>query len=748
MGRSALRARLLGAMELRIGNDSLPGLDSARAESLLAYLLLHREAPQPRHRLAFLLWPDSTEAQALTNLRKVLHTLRRTLPDADEWIEVAPRTLQWREDAPLWFDVEEFERAIEEGCLDEAIALYGGELLEGCYDEWLTEERERLASLYLDALDRLARSREQEGRWPEAIRHAERLVAADPLREESHRLLIGLCHAAGDRARAVRAYHVCAATLERELGIEPSPGTRATYEAVLDAGLVEAGGAAVSPLVGRDAELAQLRDEWREAIAGRARLVLVSGEPGIGKTRLVDELRMQVDGGVVDARGYSVGAPIAYAMVTAWLRSQPVVARLPRLGPAELTELSRLLPELAERVPPPEPLPEAELRRRLFGAVARALLAAGTPMLLVADDVQWADPQSLRLVHYLLHAMPSARLLVAATARREELDPRHPLAELIAALQALGRFTEIELYRLGRADTGMLATAVGGTPLAAAELERLYRDSEGNPLFIVEALRSDAPETAARVQAVIAGRLRRLSEPAAELASTAAAIGRSFGAGALPAASGLDEPTFVRSLDELWRRGIVRAHGPAAYDFSHERVREAAYAALSPPRRRHAHLAIARALEATAGSAPATVALHYERAGATVEAIRWHERAAEAAQWLHAHIDAVQGARACVGTVRRACAEPRHLGVAAKAADSAPGAAGGLRGLRLRAHETAPPPSRAPGVAAWHRASAAARVVACAGCPHSGRLGRGASVRRADACSRRSRRRPDLEGRE
>jgi AAA ATPase domain len=145
---------------------------------------------------------------------------------------------------------------------------------------------------------------------------------------------------------------------------------------VLDAGLVEAGGAArVSPLVGRDAELAQLRDEWREAIAGRARLVLVSGEPGIGKTRLVDELRMQVDGVAVDARGYSVGAPIAYAMMTSWLRSQPVAARLTRLAPAELTELSRLLPELAERVPPPEPLPEAELRRRLFGAVVRALLA-------------------------------------------------------------------------------------------------------------------------------------------------------------------------------------------------------------------------------------------------------------------------------------------------------------------------------------------------------------------------------------
>jgi AAA ATPase domain len=378
---------------------------------------------------------------------------------------------------------------------------------------------------------------------------------------------------------------------------------------VLDAGLVEAGSAArVSPLVGRDAELAQLRDEWREAIAGRARLVLVSGEPGIGKTRLVDELRMQVDGVAVDARGYSVGAPIAYAMMTSWLRSQPVAARLTRLAPAELTELSRLLPELAERVPPPEPLPEAELRRRLFGAVVRALLAAGTAM-----------------------------LLVAATARREELDPRHPLAELIAGLQAVGRLTEIELHRLGRTDTGMLATAVGGAPLAAAEL-----------------------------------------------AGTAAAIGRSFAADALAAAAGLDEPTFVRSLDELWRRGIVRAHrGHGGF------CPRGGRAPVRAGRRDGGGDPLARA-----GSRGCEVASRPRRRRA--------------------------GARARAGAVRAARPERGRLGVAAEAADCASGTAGGLRGLRVRANETAPHPSRAPGVAAWHRARAASRVVACAGCPGPG----------------------------
>ena len=110
MRRPVLRARLLGPMDLKFGERQLSPLDSARAESLLAYLLLHRDVPQPRQRLAFLLWPDSAEGQAHTNLRKVLHNLRRALPDTDRLIEVGPRTLRWRPDAPLWLDVEQFER--------------------------------------------------------------------------------------------------------------------------------------------------------------------------------------------------------------------------------------------------------------------------------------------------------------------------------------------------------------------------------------------------------------------------------------------------------------------------------------------------------------------------------------------------------------------------------------------------------------------------------------------------------------
>ncbi|MDX3528560.1 hypothetical protein P1P75_19440 [Streptomyces sp. ID05-39B] len=155
MDGEVLHARLLGSMDLRRGERRLGPLDSARAESLLAYLLLHKDAPQPRQHLAFLLWPGSTERQAHTNLRKVLHTLRQALPETDQLTDVGLRSLQWRPGIPLWLDVEHFEWALAAGRLEEAVETYAGDLLEGRYDEWLLGERARLAGLHLDALEEL-----------------------------------------------------------------------------------------------------------------------------------------------------------------------------------------------------------------------------------------------------------------------------------------------------------------------------------------------------------------------------------------------------------------------------------------------------------------------------------------------------------------------------------------------------------------------------------------------------------------
>src|SRR5918995_2245301 len=384
MQTPVLSIRLFGALDLRYGDRSLSPLASARAETLLAYLVLHRDTPQSRQHLAFVLWPDSSEAQARTNLRHVLHDLRRSLPDADRFLDVSQRTLRWRTDAPYWLDVAVFTDALARAQDDTA-------------DDGLAALREHLRLRYLEALERLATLLGERGDHAQASELAERLVRNDPLNEQAYRLLMRLHAESGQLARALQTYHLCSAMLERELGVEPSPATRAAYEALLPAErghaapvealqvqAVPTGGAT---LVGRASEWTRLTTLWRETRRGRAQVVLLSGEPGVGKTRLAEEFRSwcaRTGAVTAEARSYASEGAMAYGPLVTWLRSPAITARLGRLDRTHLIALTPLLPDL---IPSPFTaiLPEtgsdAEQRRRLFEAATRAIHAAGeTPL--------------------------------------------------------------------------------------------------------------------------------------------------------------------------------------------------------------------------------------------------------------------------------------------------------------------------------------------------------------------------------
>jgi DNA-binding SARP family transcriptional activator len=627
-------------LSVSVGDAALPPLESGRAESLLAYLLLHRGAPQSRARMAGLLWPDSNEAQARTNLRHVLHTLKHSLPEAERCLEATARTLRWC--GPVDLDVDRFEDALARGALEQAVDAYTGDLLEGSYDEWIVPERQRLTGLYLGALERLATTLDSA----QAVDYAERLLRVDPLREETCRLLMRLHDANGRTARALRVYHACAAALDRELGVEPSAATRAAYEALLPGSDRAADRRGQAVLIGRTDERARLSRMWRAAEDGRPRLLLITGESGIGKSRLAEELRSWCSdrgAATAEARSYEAEGALAYGPVVSWLRSEALAPRRVRLAPGRLLELSRVLPEIPGS---PPPLPADEQRHRLFDAMARAILAGSAPVLLVADDLHWADEQTLQFLHYLLRTERQARLLVAATARSEDADRLTPL---VSSLRGLDRIEEVELGRLSRAETGVLAERFAGRALDEEQLERLFRETDGNPLFVVETLRAGAASP--RVQAAIEARLGRLSGAARDVASLAAAVGREFTADLLASASDLGDEALVVALDELWRRRIVQDHAREGYDFTHDRIREVAYEALGPARRRQAHRRIAQALAAASADA-ALVAAQFDRAGATDDAVTWYERAAEDALRMHADADAVRVLRRALELVR------------------------------------------------------------------------------------------------
>jgi DNA-binding SARP family transcriptional activator len=225
-----VHVQLLGGFSLHDGDQLVSTVKAPRLQSLLAYLVLHSEAPCSRKHLAFLMWPDSTEEQAQTNLRKQLYELRHALPDPNLLVFDHNLTIQWNPHASFTFDVAEFEcqvakaRSVDE--LRQAVELYRGDLLPGCYEEWIIQERERLRQEFVGALERLTALLEIERDYPTAIEYALRLKQHDPLRESPYRLLMRLHALNGDRAAAIHTYHSCAATLQRELGVEPGAATR------------------------------------------------------------------------------------------------------------------------------------------------------------------------------------------------------------------------------------------------------------------------------------------------------------------------------------------------------------------------------------------------------------------------------------------------------------------------------------------------------------------------------------------
>ena len=306
---STLQIRLLGEFLLSSDGRPIVGFNADRPQSLLAYLLIHRHAPQSRQYLAFRLWPDSTEGQARTNLRNLLYTVRHCFHDADSFLVTDTVTIQWRTDVAYDLDVEQFEVALQKAeksneayiirdCLETAVSFYQGDLLPGNYDDWLIPIREDLYQRYLGALNKLVTILEKQGEYDSAVRYCQRLVQLDPLDEVAAVHLMHLHALRGDRAAIRRSYQNLASTLQSELDIAPASATQESYRQLLSMETkqlfnhmaVELPGGQPRPLpipptpfIGREAELAEVAQLLANS---SCRLLTILGAGGMGKSRL------------------------------------------------------------------------------------------------------------------------------------------------------------------------------------------------------------------------------------------------------------------------------------------------------------------------------------------------------------------------------------------------------------------------------------------------------------------------------
>jgi DNA-binding SARP family transcriptional activator len=656
-----LRIELLGGFGV-LGADAEPCVLPARkARALLAYLALPPGRPHAREKLTALLWGDTAESHARQAFRQTLSRLRRALGPSAGVLVDGQDTVALAADR-VWVDAAEFQVAAsreQPAMLERAAQLYRGDLLEGLdveeapFDEWRTIERERLRELALEALARLLRHQMRGDTLDAAVQTALRILALDPLQEAVHRALMRLYVRQRRRAAALRQYQDCVQTLQRELGAEPEEPTRELYRNILRSagrddgpsargaaagglGLRPAAPGALGELVGRAAPLATLERSLEQTLEAGARVAVVTGEAGIGKTRLLEEIAATAFARgvrVVLGRCYETEQPLPFRpWVDALRGDRPALdpSDLGRLAEGVRAQLGRLFPELPTSATDDGILPND--RGTLFEAVRELIadLAAQGPLLVVLEDVQWADPMSARLLAFLGRRLGGLPVLLAVSARPEDAIETPVLQRAFAELRDVGNLDQVPLGPLNAEESLRLARAVhrGGDPRV---LDRaapgLWALSEGNPFVIVETVRMlrDEPERVPvpgslppSVREAVEHRLARLSDPARSAATVAAVIGRAARFDLLRAASGLSEAEAAGAVEELVRRRVLDVRGELL-DFCHDRLRRVVHDAVLPHRRALLHGAVAGALEAVAGSGGEDVADeiggHYLRAG-------------------------------------------------------------------------------------------------------------------------------------
>jgi DNA-binding SARP family transcriptional activator len=622
-----LRLRVLGEIEILRGGERLELPQSKKTRALLAYLAVSQR-PQRRERLCSMLWDVTDDPRAA--LRWSLSKLRALVDETGTPRIVTSSGSVSFALAGAQVDLFAVREQLREGGeplsteqLAQLASEFRGEFLEGLelsdfleFRTWCAQVREEARALRTRILATLVERLAAD--HPEAaLPYARTLVELDPLKEEACVGLMRLLATCGRHQEAEQQFEATSCLL-RELGAEPGERLRRAWEEVKRRSTVGTAHGVAPPappepeppaIVTAAAPMMGRHSEWQRLItalddsarAHRLRAVLLNGEPGIGKTRLLGELIGEVrrrHGTVLEGAGYEAEMSRPYGPWIDALRRLPAVV----IGGVLGAELALLLPELGAGAG------GQWNRNRLFGAVVELIAArahSAAPVLLVLDDVQWCDDASAELLHYVARMHRHRAVFIALAARDGELPDNEPMLRVLRSLRHDGVLEEIDVAPLSAEETAQLV----GTIAPGADPQRVFAESAGNPLFALEVARSllhrqdDVPST---LRQLVRDRVDRLPPEAGDVLRWVAVLGRTFAVQRLAELTPIDGERAVSAVEVLARHGLLRPVAAAtrpgsAYAFSHDVVRQVVYTELSEPRRRLMHLRIVRALQGLTG---------------------------------------------------------------------------------------------------------------------------------------------------
>ncbi len=669
---SHLKVNMFGEFRVRRGGDLVEGeeWDRQKTRSLLKLLLTRPGRAFSRDDILETLWPGMSPKAAERSLWVTVSLLRRVLePDLERGSD-SRYILQRRpgyafdERADCRVDAWEFEEhrkkaeaARETGepvkAINEyrsALDLVEGEFLgEDPYEDWAIEARQEWRERHLSVLAGLADCLAQKGRYTEAIGFCEKALALDRYREDLHRRLMLYHYCAGEQGLALQAYRNYAGVLEKELGTAPSPELARLEEQIQarDVPGVDEGrrryprprrplwfpySLSRTHFVGRDREYALLAERLREAAGGRGGAVVVEGEAGVGKTRLVEEFL-----GYARSRGVCALSGRCYERDLAVPLEPILEAVSPLVNTDAMFAAGTKYTGITDHRPQATEYGRTQVYREIAGELIRISRDAGhEALVLFVDDMQWADPATLEFLSYAARRIVDEPILLLFAYRREDAPLLSRWIHRLAERRAVT--ATVNLERLSREDLSQVLARLssrgfGELPRLA---EFLHRESEGNPFYAVEYLRWLIEAGIVRIdarrhicalegeglaggvlpsgiQALIEARLADLDEATSSLLEFAAVVGRTFDLGLLRTATSRREAEIFACLGPVMASGLVVETPQGEYYFSHDKLRQSVYEGMSGPRLRELHLQVAGALKDTGGE-PAELAHHYLRA--------------------------------------------------------------------------------------------------------------------------------------